>query len=88
MPQRRSSHELRCFCARQPLLATYGVDEKGRPYVHVRVYKQGRIFGEVVVTGGEVKLHCRECFRWHKVVIQTPQRLALMEDSDPKVATV
>lgn len=83
MRSKRSAHELRCFCSRHPLLAVYGLDEKGNRYVHVRIYKQNRIFGEVVATGGEVKLHCRECLRWHKVVIRTPTRLALSEDSAP-----
>lgn len=81
--RRRSSNELRCFCSRTPLLATYGLDEKGAPYVHVKVFKQDRIFGEIVVTGGEVKLRCRECLRWHSVVIRTPHRVALEEASPP-----
>lgn len=83
MARPRSSHELRCFCTRQPLLATYGLDEKGLLYVHVRVFKQGRIFGEIIVTGGTVRLHCRECLRWHRVVIREPERLTLEEDTQP-----
>lgn len=80
---KRSQHELRCLCSREPLLATYGVDEKGQLYIHVRVYKQRRVFGEVIVTGGTVKLHCRECLRWHTVVIKQPGRAELSEDSYP-----
>lgn len=83
MRARRSSHELRCFCAREPLLATYGLTEGGLPYVHVRVYKQNRIFGEVVITGGKVQLHCRECLRWHSVNIVSPTKVELKEDTAP-----
>lgn len=60
--------EVRCpFCSRSPLLAVCGRDEKGNPFVHVRIYKQKRIFGNVVATGGPVHLQCRECFRWLRI---------------------
>jgi hypothetical protein len=71
-PARRNktSNALKCFCARKPLLAFYGVDEKGKIYIHVKVYKQDRIFGELWITGGTVKIRCRECLRIHTVVIK------------------
>jgi hypothetical protein len=70
MPTRRGrGNELRCFCQHRPLLATYGVDERGRLYVHVKVYKGSRIYGEVLSYGG-TKVRCRDCFRWHTVVIR------------------
>lgn len=75
-------NELRCFCGRRPLLATYGVNEKGLLYVHMKVYKQRRIFGEVLVTGGTVHLRCRECLRVHTVVIRQPNRAVLKEVTD------
>lgn len=59
---------VRCpFCVRTPLLATYGVDKDRKPYVHVRVYKQKRVFANVVATGGPVHLQCRECNRWLRI---------------------
>ncbi len=79
----RSKHELRCFCRTEPLLATYGVDEGGELYVHLKVYKQQRIYGEVVVTHGVVKLRCRECLRWHRVVIRDSDTAALEETPEP-----
>lgn len=79
----RSSHELRCFCSRKPLLATYGLDSDSKLYVHVRVFKQHRIYGEVIIKGGEVKIHCRECLRWHRVIIKQPNQVSLSEDSIP-----
>ena len=60
--------QIRCvFCARSPLLATFGLDRDRRPFVHVKVYKQKRIFGNVYVTGGPIHLQCRECLRWLKI---------------------
>jgi hypothetical protein len=79
MARERTSSELRCFCSRNPLLATYGIDEQGMLYVHVKVFKQHRIYGEVLVTEGKVKLHCRECLRWHTVVIRQPGQAELEE---------
>lgn len=68
MPLNREK-ELRCFCLRNPLLATYGIDKQGTLFVHVKVWKSKRIYGEIVVEGGIVKLHCRDCLRWHTVRI-------------------
>jgi len=64
---RRREHELRCFCSREPLLATYGIDSKGKLFVHVKIWKARRIFGELVIEGGIVKIRCRDCLRWHTV---------------------
>lgn len=80
----RTKNELRCFCSRQPLLATYGVDQNMQLYIHVRIYKQRRIYGEVIVREGKVSLHCRECLRWHTVKIVQPNTAMLVEDTDPK----
>lgn len=79
----RSKKELRCFCSRQPLLATYGIDAFGKLYVHVKIFKQRRIFGEVIVTEGTVRIHCRECLRWHRVMIRKPGQAALEEELTP-----
>lgn len=82
---RRSKHELRCFCRTEPLLAVYGVNEQGLLYIHIKVYKQQRIFGEIIATGGVVQLRCRECLRWHKVRILQPGRAVLEEETDPSL---
>lgn len=63
----RTKNDLRCFCRRKPLLAVYGLDAAGNLYVHVMVYKQDRIFGNLVVRGGPLDIQCRECMRWHVV---------------------
>jgi len=65
----RTEHDLRCFCSRHPKLAVYGITERGEAYVHLKVFKQGRVFGEVVVTAGTVDVACRECLRWTQVIV-------------------
>lgn len=73
--------ELRCFCSRSPLLAVYGTDKEGIPYVHVKIYKQGRIYGETFHRGGTVEIRCRECIRWHRIFVQAgrPKLVAVDE---------
>lgn len=87
MPRSKAtSNQLRCFCSRKPLLATYGLDEKGSAYVHVKIYKQSRIYGELLITEGVVKVRCRECLRWHRVVFRKPGDAQLVEDSVSNVS--
>lgn len=62
--------ELRCFCRARPLLATFGIDSEGQLYIHVKVHKQGKVYGEIVARGGDVRLRCRVCYRWHRVFIR------------------
>jgi hypothetical protein len=83
LDRQKTSNELRCFCSRHPLLATYGLTQQGKVYLHIKVYKQGRIYGEVVVEDGKVSLHCRECLRWHSVKVTQPNRPQLVEEESP-----
>lgn len=63
--------EVRCFCARAPLLALCGRDTKtGDPYVHVKSARKDRINAEVLVTSGSARVRCRECLRWHTIRIR------------------
>lgn len=66
----RTKHRLNCFCSRRPLLAMYGLDSRGRPYVHIKIYKQRRIYADFIAFGGEVAISCRECVRWHRIVFR------------------
>lgn len=79
MPVPKTQNELRCICSRNPLLATYGLDGQGELYVHIKVFKQGRIFGELLVKRGEVKIRCRDCLRWHRVVMRQPEKNVILE---------
>jgi hypothetical protein len=79
----RREKELRCFCSRTPLLATYGIDSRGKLFVHVKIWKQKRIFGELVVEGGVVRLRCRDCLRWH--VVRIYQNQAVLAETDEEL---
>lgn len=84
----RTKHELRCFCRGNPMLAVYGIDEAGELYVHIKIYKQGKVYGEAYYTGGRVMIRCRNCFRWNRVVFMEKQPIptAELRESDPPVA--
>lgn len=76
-------NELRCFCRREPLLAVYGVDKRGKLYIHVKIWKNRRVYGEMLVTEGRVHLRCRECMRWHQVHINPGKQTAKLMQSFP-----
>ncbi len=78
---RTSKQELRCFCVRKPLLAIYGTDKEGRTFVHCRVYKQNRVYGDWISYGGVVKLRCRECIRWHVIRFIVERNTAILQES-------
>jgi hypothetical protein len=83
----RREKELRCFCRGEPLLATYGIDSSGVLFVHVKIYKQQRIYGELVFEGGVVKLRCRNCLRWHRIIFKE-KAAALREDQAPEADSI
>ena len=63
-------NEIRCICGRKPLLAVYGRDASGKLFIHMRVYKASRVYGEIYVSAdAEVKIRCRECLRLQKIRI-------------------
>jgi hypothetical protein len=37
---------------------------------HVKVYKQKRVYAELVIEYGTLRLLCRECGRWFKLTIR------------------
>ncbi len=79
----RREKELRCFCSREPLLATYGIDKKGKLFIHIKIWKARRIFGEIVAEGGIVKLRCRDCLRWH--VINVSENKATLQETQEEL---
>lgn len=63
-------NEIRCICGRKPLLATFGRDEHGKVFIHMKVFKQSRVYGEIFVSADAiVKIRCRECLRLQKISI-------------------
>jgi hypothetical protein len=39
------------------------------------------------VTGGNVKMRCRECLRWHTVIFVQPNRAELAEAEPPSMSS-
>lgn len=79
--------DLRCLvCSKHPLLAKYGRDRFGALYVHVKVFKQGRIYGEIILQGGgTARIRCRDCTRWYTVNIRQPEdRVDFDQDELPE----
>lgn len=85
--RQQTKNELRCTCSREPLLAVYGLDDKGNVYVHIKVYKNRRIFGEILIHHGDVEMRCRECFRWYRLVIRN-NHPTLIETDQPEAIEV
>lgn len=80
-------HELRCICAHRPLLALYGIDDRNIVFVHVRVFKGNRVYHESVHYGGEVRIMCRDCYRWHRIVFVHESEIKLEEVPRPDELT-
>jgi hypothetical protein len=78
----RHEKEMRCFCRRKPLLATFGVDKNGTLFVHVKIYKANRIFGELIIEAGPVKIRCRECLRFHTIHFDGKRASLVATDQD------
>lgn len=78
----RTGKPLRCFCSRQPILAFYGVNEDGELYVHQKVYKARRIFGESITTRGNILIRCRECLRWHNIELNYTNNSARLVETE------
>lgn len=45
-------------------------ERSGAPFVHIKIFKQGRVYGEVVVESGTTWIRCRDCSRWHALNIR------------------
>lgn len=76
--------EIRCFCYRKPLLAMFGVDEDGKLYIHIKIWRQNKLYGNMVFRGGEISIQCRECFRWYRVAIRDNQEPRLQQTEAPQ----
>lgn len=67
-PNPQTKHPLRCTCNQEPLLAMYGRDKNGDAYIHVRIYKGNRVYGEIYTTH-PISLLCRLCGMWWNINI-------------------
>lgn len=68
-PSVKTKHPLRCTCNLKPMLAMWGKDENDNAYVHVRVYKQDRMYAEIY-TIEPIMLCCRACETWWYINIR------------------
>lgn len=64
-----SDVEVRCECSKRPIL---GIFRRQETYwvLHVKAYKQKRVYVELIVEEGTLRLRCRECDRWFKLTIR------------------
>lgn len=66
-----SSNNIRCYCSHSPLLAKWGLDSDGVVFLHIKVYKQKKLYTEVIAhAGAALRVRCRECFRWTVINIR------------------
>jgi hypothetical protein len=47
----------------------YGVNDLGKPYIHIMVKKQRRLYAEIISTSGDIKIRCRDCLQWFNLII-------------------
>lgn len=59
----------------------YGVEASGKIYIHIKIYKQGRVYGETYHTDGTVQIRCRNCMRWH--VVRIVNSTVQLEEAQP-----
>ena len=59
-----------CTCSRQPLLARVGI-LNGGPFLQIKASKSGKPLVDITVTEGTVVIRCRECFRFHRIKINS-----------------
>lgn len=63
----------------------YGKDRNNRAYVHVRIYKGPRVYGEVYSTH-PISLLCRMCGLWWNINIVNDE-VTMKKRSAPATAT-
>lgn len=82
--------EIRCFCSRSPLLAVFGVGRGGSPFIHIKVWKQNRLYAELVFSGkhAEASIKCRDCYRWYTIFITDSNIAKVKEVSESEVQNV
>ena len=74
-----SDVQIRCICAVHPILAIARVSSTGTRFVHIRIYKQKKIYGEIVVESGLVRIRCRSCGRWYSLHVRHDSHEAIAE---------
>ncbi len=81
MTGQSSERVLRCFCYGKCILGIVKFDNQNKPFVHIKIYKSNRIYGEVLLKFGDIRVRCRDCYRWHQIRI-VKERAVLEEIPD------
>jgi hypothetical protein len=63
-------------------------DATGKPFVHVKIYKQARVFGEIVFSVGVMRIKCRDCYRWHKIMIVNERPVMQAVSTDEVISVI
>lgn len=72
--------QIRCICTARPILAIARVSSSGTRYVHIRIYKQRKVYGEIVIEEGLVRMKCRSCGHWYSLHVKRDSHKAIAED--------
>jgi hypothetical protein len=79
-----TSFQLKCICPTKRTLARYGIDEKDNLYLHIKVYKQRRVFAQLVINApAKLRIQCPACGRWHGIVMRD-DRPHMTDSTRPK----
>ena len=66
-----NAQEIRCHCRQHSLLGKFAMDDvTGEPVIHIKSWKGGTLYTEVVIVSGVVRIRCRNCYRWHRIRVK------------------
>lgn len=71
--------QIRCICTARPILAIARASTAGTRFVHIKIYKQKKIYGEIVIEEGLVRIRCRSCGRWYSLHVRHDSHKAVAE---------
>lgn len=83
----RTRKPLKCTCSRHHLLAFYGLNADGDPYVHIKAHRQGRVIVNVVILS-DVEIQCPSCGMWVAPTIGEDGEVEFEELCEPPAETV
>lgn len=78
--------EIRCECSARPILGIFRVEDSYWVF-HIKVHKQKRLYAELMVEEGVIRLRCRACERWFRLTVKREKNLKsppIPEDSSTR----
>lgn len=79
---RKTHKQLKCNCSRHHLLAYYGLNDDGEPYVHIKAQRQGKIVANAVILG-DCEIQCPSCLRWVILSFKADGEMSKEESLEP-----